>query len=180
MQAVHAAYRRDIREAWDMHKALAERVRAAIVDVIEESGLNSPQHLRLRYALSGTGPGEPSAAALDAVRKSNKDADRLSPAQRLAVLKGAMPTSPRGWWTGEEADAFIDRWQELVLPPLTMGDGQGSHYLFWCVDPGRAAEMLGLLNHADVDDGSFTIEQGEYSVSIVLAGEEKETNRGDS
>jgi NTP pyrophosphatase (non-canonical NTP hydrolase) len=99
-----------------------------------------------------------------------------TPASRLARLKAAMPTDPREWWTGEEADVFVDKWSLLKLPTLTLGDDQGDHYLFWCVDPGRAAEMIGV-NLAN--DGSFTIENGcGYSVSIVLTIDEKETNDG--
>lgn len=49
----------------------------------------------------------------------------------------------------------------------------GGGYLLWCVNAVRAAEMLGC----DLaDDGGFTIEHGEYSVSIVQADEKKETD----
>lgn len=177
-----AQLQRDYRTLGRDYDALQDRVRAAILDVIEESGLGSPQHLRLRYALMGYGGGEATEWAQKTVRTQaqEKSAD-LTPAQRLARIKAAMPADPREWWTGEEADAFIDEWCSLKLPELTMGDGQSELYLFWCVDPRRAAEMLGVQDTAEVNDGYFTIRNDHgYKATFVAADDEKETNSGAS
>jgi hypothetical protein len=66
--------REDYAHTRKMLDDLRDRLMAAIVDVIDESGHGSPQHIRLRYALSGEGKGAPSARAIAAVANRNRQA----------------------------------------------------------------------------------------------------------
>lgn len=52
---------------------LVARLRAAIYDVATQFGTESPEHQRIRYALTGRGPGSPSEQALEAVAEADRN-----------------------------------------------------------------------------------------------------------
>jgi len=86
--------------------------------------------------------------------------------QRFNALWMTIPDDPREWWTGEEVDAFIEQWERLKLPKLTLQDATGSRLTLWCSDMRYAAALVGM--DAAVGDG-FEIVKGAYSVGIVQA-----------
>lgn len=101
------------------------------------------------------------------VKISDRDRDRLN------AIRKAMPTDPRGWWTGEEIDSFLETWESLELPEIVLTDGQGETVMLWCSDVRRAAEMIGVSDYVTSEVG-FDLTRGEYVASIEPA-EEKET-----
>lgn len=145
-----------------------------LVDMADVFGIDLEREVTRKIAYNRTRPHQHGGRTLadTPARPANEVAEANMVRLRFNALHFAIPDDPRGWWTGDEADRFIDTWYSWRLPPLRMSDGQVEVYLFWCSDARRAAEMLGV----DLaDDGGFTIEKGEYSVSIVQADEEKET-----
>lgn len=71
---VYAATRRDWLNEQAARQELVARLRAAVFDVADRAGIDSPAHQSIRYALTGRGPGAPSELALAAVMRADEDA----------------------------------------------------------------------------------------------------------
>lgn len=167
-----------LREDYDLTRKMLDdiraRARAAIVDVIDQHGMGSPEHLRIRYLLSGEGEGESTPEAVARVAEHEKSDPELSvpPIRHIAdELVAAMPTDPRGWWTGEEIDEFLDVWARLGLPEIVMTNGQDERVMLWAADLRRVGEWLGEIYSGRDPDGEkcYELRRGEYVACIVQA-----------
>jgi len=90
---------------------------------------------------------------------------------RYNTLWMTLPDDPRGWWTSEEVDVFIEQWFRQDMPTLTLHDATGERLTLWCTDVRYAAALVDMANASAIDNDGFEICKGEYSVSIVQADE---------
>jgi hypothetical protein len=79
-----------------------------------------------------------------------------------------MPDDPRGWWTVEEVDRFLNVWSGMELPGLVTHGANGEALTLWCTDVHRAAALIDMADNVGNDEG-FTLTAGEYEVCVVQA-----------
>lgn len=85
--------------ARELLDGMSDRLRAAIVDVIAESGLSSPEHLRLRYVLTGQGESPLSDRAVQAVQQHHERVRAEAPGKSLAAMAAEIRANniEKGW-----------------------------------------------------------------------------------
>lgn len=93
------------------------------------------------------------------------------------LVERAMPTDPRGWWTGQDVDYMIASWDELELPALTKQYASGEVLTLWCTDVERAGDALvtGTRNYGETR--GLEIIKGAYTLCVLQASKDEETRR---
>lgn len=147
-----------------------------LVDMADVFGIDLEAEYRRKIAYNRTRPYQHGGRTLAEDRGPQREPGRGK--ARLGLLRDAMPTDPRGWWTGEETDHFLDRWATIDLPEIVMADASGETLTLWCTDVRRAAPLVDMADHVGNDEG-FTITRGEYEVCIVQT-ETKGTENDDT
>jgi hypothetical protein len=85
------------------------------------------------------------------------------------LMRDAMPTDPREWWTGDETDEYISAWLGCGLPHVPMADATGSVLTLWIAesDIDTAATMLGEKVGRVGDAAAIRVIEGDYEVCVI-------------